>query len=51
MTNLVFNFFNSVDHLEPKCPNCKGKVDYGVTTKFDQKKDAHVCLGCGFVLK
>lgn len=48
--NMVLNFFNSMEHLEPKCPNCKSKVEYGVTTKFDDSKEAHVCINCGNIV-
>ncbi len=46
-----FNFFDSVDHLEPRCPKCKSVLEYGVTTKFNEKLDAHECKKCGFILK
>lgn len=41
------NFFNSVEHLDPHCPECNNKIDYGVTTKYDDEKEAHICLDCG----
>jgi len=41
------NFFESMDYLEPKCPKCKIKIDYGVTTKYDEKQKTHICLNCG----
>jgi len=43
-------FFDSVEHLEPKCPGCEEKIDYGVSTKYSDKEEAHVC-NCGKVLK
>lgn len=43
--------FNSVDYLEPKCPKCKGKIDYGVTTEWDDNENAHKCKDCGEILK
>ncbi|MBN2567352.1 hypothetical protein JXB02_04690 [Candidatus Woesearchaeota archaeon] len=46
-----FNFFNSVQHLEPHCPKCESKIEYGITTTFDEEKMAHVCNTCGHVLK
>jgi len=45
------NLFNSVEYLEPKCPNCGNKIDYGITTTWDDKKEAHICNNCGKVLK
>jgi len=47
----AINFFSSVEYLEPKCPKCESKVDYGVTTTWDEKKKAHKCNNCGFLLK
>jgi len=44
-------FFNSVEHLEPKCPGCSGKIDYGITTSYSEKAKAHECNGCHTVLK
>ena len=44
---LTTDFFRSVEHLEPKCPGCKVKIEYGVNTRFDDKEDTHVCLKCG----
>jgi len=48
---MELNFFDSMDCLEPKCPNCKVKLEYGVNTRYDEKEGAHVCLNCSFVLK
>lgn len=46
------NFFESVDYLEkPKCPNCGSDIEYGVTTKYDEKKEVHTCKGCGEELR
>jgi len=47
----AINFFDSIDYLEPKCPRCNSKVEYGVTTRFDDEKKCHVCLKCGELLK
>ena len=44
------NFFNSLEHIEPKCKGCKVVLDYGTNTKYDEKVDCHVCLGCGIKL-
>jgi len=48
---MELNFFNSMEYLEPKCPECGAVIDYGVSTKFDERKNAHICLKCGFILK
>ncbi len=47
----ILNVFDSVEYLEPKCPKCKVVLEYDTNTKFDDKKQAHICLSCGFVLK
>lgn len=39
-------FFDSLQYLEPHCPNCNSKVDYGVTTEWDDEVDGHVCKSC-----
>ncbi len=48
MTTL--NIFDSLEHLEPKCPICREVIDYGVSTFFDEKLLTHVCK-CGAELK
>ncbi|MCG2719497.1 MAG: hypothetical protein L6266_02015 [Nanoarchaeota archaeon] len=45
------DFFDNVQNLEKKCPKCEVVIDYGVTTKYDQREGGHVCLECGCVLK
>ena len=45
------NFFESIEYLEPKCPKCETVLEYGVNTRYDEKKEAHVCLKCGCILK
>jgi hypothetical protein len=40
-------FFDSLQHLEPQCPGCKEKIDYGVTTEWSDKAESHVCKSCG----
>lgn len=47
----AINFFNAVNYLEPKCPRCLAKIEYDVTTRYDEAKKAHVCKNCGVVLK
>lgn len=48
---MSINFFNSMDHLEPKCENCGSKIDYGVTTTFDEEIEAHRCNKCNCIIK
>jgi len=45
------NLFESMEFLEPKCPNCGTVLDYGINTRFDEKLGAHVCLKCNYTLK
>ncbi|MDP7457858.1 MAG: hypothetical protein QGH47_03970 [Candidatus Woesearchaeota archaeon] len=47
----AINFFQSPEHLEPKCPKCDIKIEYDVSTTFDNRKGAHVCNSCGEILK
>ena len=49
MENLQ-NIFNSVEFLEPRCPNCNTILKYGINTKFD-KKDNHICNNCGTTIE
>jgi len=34
---LEINFFDSVEHLEPRCPKCRNKIEYDVSTKYDSR--------------
>lgn len=43
-------FFDSVEHLEPKCSKCETKIEYGINTEWNEKKKAHMCRGCGNIL-
>tara|TARA_Y100000310_G_scaffold173355_1_gene173528 strand:+ start:651 stop:800 length:150 start_codon:yes stop_codon:yes gene_type:complete len=47
----AINFFQSAEHLEPKCPKCQNKIEFDVTTTFDTRKGGHTCNGCGDLLK
>ncbi len=40
------NFFNSVENLEPKCPGCKIKVEFDISTQYNEKLETQVCK-CG----
>ncbi len=46
----ALNMFDSLEHLEPKCPRCREVIDYGVSTFFNEKLLTHVCK-CGAVLR
>ena len=45
------DFFNSMEHLEPKCPKCKVKIEWGLNTEWNDEKESQVCKQCGTVLK
>jgi transcription initiation factor TFIIIB Brf1 subunit/transcription initiation factor TFIIB len=41
------DFFNSLEYLEPKCPKCAVKIEWGVNTVWDDENENHVCRNCG----
>lgn len=43
---MSINFFNSVDHLQPKCKGCNSTIDYGVTTEWSDAVEGHICTSC-----
>jgi len=45
------DYFASTSFLDLRCPKCQNKIDYGVTTQWDDDSDAHKCMGCGIVLE
>lgn len=45
------NFFESIEYLEPKCPNCGTKIDWGMSTNYQDKYESHVCNTCNHVFK
>ncbi len=47
----IINVFESTEFLEPKCPKCEAKIDYGTTTEWDEKEEAHKCKSCGTLLR
>ncbi|MBI3050900.1 hypothetical protein HYY74_00400 [Candidatus Woesearchaeota archaeon] len=47
----MFNEYNEIGYLEPRCPTCKTVLEYGTNTEFSDEHEAHVCLGCNEVLK
>ena len=44
------DFFNDMDHLEPKCPGCGIKIEWGDTTEWCDEKETQVCKECKHVL-
>ncbi|MBW3018644.1 hypothetical protein KY329_00465 [Candidatus Woesearchaeota archaeon] len=44
-------FFDSLEHLEPRCPQCKVVLKYGINTEFDDEKEAHRCKSCGALIE
>lgn len=40
------DFFNSVEYLEPKCPKCDIKIEWGINTEWDDEKETQVCKKC-----
>ncbi len=47
----AINYFNSVEHIEPKCNTCQTKIEFDISTTFDEKLNSHVCNSCGEVVK
>ncbi len=45
------NIFESIDMLEPHCPKCEIKLNYGINTTYNDKLETHMCNGCGTALK
>jgi len=45
------DYFASVSFMEQKCPSCENKIEYGLTTAWDESKNAHKCNGCGTFLE
>ncbi|MBN2111670.1 hypothetical protein JW707_01090 [Candidatus Woesearchaeota archaeon] len=45
------NVFNSVEYLDRRCPKCSSKIDYGVTTEWDEKTQSQKCKKCGEILR
>jgi phage FluMu protein Com len=41
------DFFNSMEHLEPKCPKCESKIDWGINTEWSDEKETQICKKCG----
>lgn len=48
----AINVFNAVSYLEPKCPQCASKIDYGPeTTEWNTKLQSLTCKQCKHALK
>lgn len=47
----TINVFNSIDHLEPRCQKCGSKIDYGISTYYDENVESHRCSNCGEILE
>jgi hypothetical protein len=44
------DYFNDLQILEPTCPTCQSKIDYGTTTHYSDEEEAHICNSCDHVL-
>lgn len=44
---ILVNFFEQVENLEPHCPGCQSKVQFGLTTEYKEKLKTHACKSCG----
>lgn len=51
MTSINVNVFDSIDYLEPRCPKCNVKIDYGINTEYSDAHNAHVCNNCGMIIR
>jgi phage FluMu protein Com len=40
------DFFNSMEHLEPRCPKCKVKIEWGTNTEWSDEHDTQICKDC-----
>lgn len=40
-------YFDSVQLLEPHCGKCQQKIDFGITTVWDDALQSQKCKGCG----
>ena len=45
------DYFASISFMEKKCPQCESKIEFGLTTKWDDSANAHTCNGCGSVVE
>ncbi|MBU2560736.1 MAG: hypothetical protein KKD17_00410 [Nanoarchaeota archaeon] len=45
------DFFNSLEHLEPRCPKCKVKIVWGENTMWSDESETQVCKDCGSKLE
>jgi RNase P subunit RPR2 len=47
----AINFFNAINFLEPRCNKCNSVLKYGISTKFDNKLNTHICVNCGEIVR
>ena len=40
-------YFMASEFMDKRCPGCENKIEYGVTTSWDEEKETHICSGCG----
>jgi len=45
------DFFNSTDHLEPKCPGCQTKIVIDETIEWSDEKENYICKKCGTIVE
>ena len=49
---MVLDFFSvGLESYMQRCGNCNSLLNYGTNTKFDRQLLAHICTGCGEVLR
>lgn len=51
MDDVPLNIFSDPNFVEPKCPGCKIKLNYGANTKYSDEHETHICIACNTVLK
>lgn len=46
----MLNPFDSIDQMEPKCPTCQIRIEFDITTRYDEVLESVVCNACGHSL-
>ena len=41
------NYFQATAYLEPHCRKCNIKIEYGLTTDWDEDSEEMRCKSCG----
>ena len=41
------DFFNDFSFIDKKCPGCGSKINYGITTEWNDDFQSHACKNCG----